>query len=104
MDAPPICRNCGTALPRAALVCPRCGQPVFLLTGRRARQRRDAAMVGMAGSLIMCAQSAFMLAGGSVALAALSAATRGDASAAYATAGTAAILVGFTLLFDLVGV
>ena len=99
-----VCRNCGAALPRVALVCPRCGNPVFLLAGRRSRQRRDAAMVGMAGSLLMCAQSAFMLAGGSFALAALAMATRGNVAAAYSTAGTAAILVGFTLLFDLVGV
>jgi len=58
----------------------------------------------MAGSLMMCMQSAFMLAGGSVALVALSQATAANMDAARSVAGLAGVLIGFTLLFDLVGV
>jgi len=102
--APPICGNCGSALPRAAMVCPRCGRPVYLLRERRALRRRNASVVGMAGALLMGLQSAFMLVGGAIALVALSIATRGDLSGARGIADVAAIFVGLTLLFDLVGV
>ena len=104
MAAPPVCAGCGTALPRAAIVCPRCGRPVYQLAGRRARRRRNASVVGLAGSLMMAAQSACMLVGGSIALVALSAAASGELDRGRSIAGTAAILVGFALLFDLVGV
>ena len=101
---PPTCRSCGTALPRAALFCPKCSHPVFTFTGRRARRLKDASLIGLAGSLIMALQSACMLVGGVIALAALNLAVGGDLSGAERVVGTAAIFVGLTLLFDLVGI
>ena len=102
--ATPTCRNCGVTLPRAALFCPRCNRPVFLLSGRRARRTRDASVLGMAGSVLMVLQGAFMLVGGIIALVALRMAAHGDLSGALRTASGAVIPVGMTLLFDLVGV
>lgn len=104
MAAPPVCRNCGSALPRAALFCPKCGRPVFLLTGRRARRARDASLVGMAGALLLAAQAVIMLGAGVVALVALRMATQGDLTGATGIASSAAVAVGVALLFDLVGV
>lgn len=104
MAAPPVCRNCGSALPRAALFCPHCNRAVFLLTGRRARSARNASVLGMAGSLLMVLQGAFMLVGGAIALVALRLAAYGDLSGGLATAVGAAVFVGVTLLFDLAGI
>jgi len=73
------------------------------MSGRRAQASRNASLLGLSGSLLMILQSAFMLVGGAVALYALSFAVRGDLTTALEVAGTAAVLVGITLLFDLVG-
>lgn len=102
--ATPTCAHCGAALPRTALHCPRCGRPAFARSGRRSRRRRDASLLGMVGSLVLAAQSGSMLVGGAIALAALDLAVRGDTGGAVSLAGSAAIFVGFTLLFDLLGV
>lgn len=103
MEGSTVCGHCGSALSRAALFCARCGRPVFLLTGRRARASRNASVFGMSGSLLMILQSAFMLAGGVVALYALSVYLSGDDTRARDLLGMAAVFVGLTLLFDLVG-
>lgn len=86
------------------MFCARCGAPVFVLTGRRARRQRDASVVGMVGSLVMVGQSASLLVGGVIALAALGVEVRGDRTGALALGGTALVFVGLTLLFDLLGV
>ncbi len=102
--AAPICRSCGSALPRSALFCPRCNAPVFAMTGRRARRVRTASLFGTVGSLVMALQAGCMLVGGGIALYALSVAVAGDLRSAERVVGVAAIFVGFALLFDLVGV
>jgi len=104
VSAPPTCRTCGAALPRTALFCPRCAAPVFLLTGRRARSARNASMFGMAGAILMVLQGLLFLVGGVIALFALRMAADGDLTGASDAATRAAIPIGVTLLFDLVGV
>ena len=61
-------------------------------------------MIGMAGSLLMVLQGLFFLAGGVIALFALRMAADGDLTGAQQTATGAAVPIGITLLFDLVGV
>jgi len=102
--AAPVCRECGTALPRAALFCPKCGHALFLLSGRRARRARDASVAGMAGCLLMAAQAVLMLVAGAIAFVALRMATQGDLSGATEVAGGAALALGVALLFDLAGI
>lgn len=104
MAGPTVCGNCGTAVPRSALFCAKCGRPVFLLIGRRARRARDASVLGLAGSLLMALQAVLMLATGGIAIVALRIATEGDLTGAVSVAYGAAITVGFALLFDLVGI
>ncbi|HKZ63798.1 MAG TPA: zinc ribbon domain-containing protein [Thermoplasmata archaeon] len=103
MAGGPTCQHCGAPLAGAALFCARCGRPAFLLAGRRARASRNASVFGMSGALLLILQSAFMLAAGLAALYALSVYVGGDDAAARATGTTAAVFVGITLLFDLVG-
>lgn len=71
---------------------------------RRLKRRRDASVIGMVGAAVMAGQSASMLVGGILALLALRLATGGDLGGATNLAGTALIFVGFTLLFDIIGV
>jgi len=104
MAGAPTCHNCGMALPRAALFCPKCGRPVFTMSARRAKRARDASLLGIAGSLLMVLQAVLMLATGAIAFSALRIATRGDLTSALGVARSAAVTVGFALLFDLVGV
>lgn len=102
--ATPTCAHCGTALPKTALHCPKCGRPAFVVAARQDRGRRDASLLGMVGSLVLAVQAASMLVGGAIALAALDLAVRGDTGGAVSLAENAAIFVGFTLLFDLLGI
>lgn len=104
MAAPPTCRYCGTALPRSALTCPRCGRPSFSVPVRERRKRRDSSLVGMAGAAMMAAQSASMVIGGVLALIALSRELASSRGEALAWLGYASVFIGVTLLFDLVGV
>ena len=104
MAAPPTCRHCGAALPRSAMACPRCGKPVFTVPHHRRRKQRESALVGMAGSAIMAAQSASMVMGGVLAFIALNREFAGARSEALAWLGHASVFVGITLLFDFVGV
>lgn len=104
MAAPPTCYKCGAALPRSAMVCPRCGAPTFHMPFQQRRKRRDSALVGMAGSAIMAAQSASMVLGGVFAFIALGREFAGSRGEAVAWLGYASVFVGVTLLFDLVGV
>ena len=104
MAAPPTCRHCGAALPRSAMACPRCGTPAFSVPLHRQRKRREAALVGMAGSAIMAMQSASMFLGGVLAFVAVSRYLDGSLAEALAWLGHAAVFVGVTLLFDFVGV
>src|SRR3990170_2319269 len=104
MAAPPTCRHCGAALPRSAMACPRCGKPVFTVPLRRRRKQRESALVGMAGSAIMAAQSASMVMGGVLAFVALGREFAGARGEALAWLGHASVFVGITLLFDFVGV
>ena len=103
MASAPTCPQCGAALPRSALYCLRCGRPTYW-SGRRLRRQRDAAVVGLAGSAVMASQSASMLAGGILGLYAVTREFAGDRSGAISLLGVAAVFVGFTLLFDLIGV
>lgn len=104
MAASPTCRHCGAALPRSALACPQCGVPAYSAPITPRRRWREAVLVGMAGSGIMAAQSASMVIGGALAFVALGREFAGARGEALVWIGHASVFVGFTLLFDLVGV
>ena len=104
MAAPPTCRHCGAPIPRSAMACPRCGKPVFTVPALRQRKRRESALVGLAGSAIMAAQSASLVIGGVLAFVALNREFAGSRGEALAWLGHASVFVGLTLLFDFVGV
>src|SRR3989304_3541967 len=89
MAAPPTCRHCGASLPRPRMACPRCGKPVFTVPALRLRRRRESALVGLAGSAIMAAQSASLVIGGVLAFVALNREVAGSPGGAPAPPGAA---------------